>query len=590
MEDKNTTPVDKKNTKKPTGKSATGKPLDVIDVNPQLNVDGQKHQKNESVVALTDTLNEKAALTIAQRQKRARILRSRESKMQRARETSRGKLASKQKLEARALAAARNRLKARYATRRGVAYTELSTAEKIEVDKKVANKQQLIRKLAARLLPKIQKAEFERLKSFKTGAPLQNLATTKEDFSGFYEALNDKSDTQLISIIESSINALDLSSNPMGTTLRRMLTAVVPSTPINETLLKKAEITGIPFSTLKEVFERGAFAWDEGKQTQEQFAFNRVNSYIAGGRAWKLDADLREEREMHEELNESFAELLEKTGLWDNIHAKRERIKRGSGERMRKPGSKGAPTAQNFKDAQESVVPHVNDQPEAIDAKGNIVAGAKRHGNVRYVGVRTQAHKETGTQERQEVQYIKRNKANVKKEKDADPQQIRIAQDQIKKKVIDEAEQIDELSKDTLKSYMKKAPGDMQRIAKNMKFDTLAKDSKKVNNRMAGMNKAMKKVYEETATDLNESFGIAFAAGIGTMLDARDLGMKIKPAFEHHPDVIAAMEDVKTADKEPVIEPAHTDAYGNVIPAKTVMRKSGRKIIKSGNVHDGETS
>jgi len=31
-------------------------------------------------------------------------------------------------------------------------------------------------------------------------------------------------------------------------------------------------------------------------------------------------------------------------GLWDNIHAKRKRIKGGSGEKMRNPGSKGAPT------------------------------------------------------------------------------------------------------------------------------------------------------------------------------------------------------------------------------------------------------
>jgi len=38
-------------------------------------------------------------------------------------------------------------------------------------------------------------------------------------------------------------------------------------------------------------------------------------------------------------------------GLWANIHAKRDRIKNGSGEKMRKPGSKGAPSAQNFKDA-----------------------------------------------------------------------------------------------------------------------------------------------------------------------------------------------------------------------------------------------
>lgn len=40
---------------------------------------------------------------------------------------------------------------------------------------------------------------------------------------------------------------------------------------------------------------------------------------------------------------------MRKKGLWDNIHAKRKRIKAGSGEKMRKPGSKGAPTAKAFK-------------------------------------------------------------------------------------------------------------------------------------------------------------------------------------------------------------------------------------------------
>ena len=43
---------------------------------------------------------------------------------------------------------------------------------------------------------------------------------------------------------------------------------------------------------------------------------------------------------------------MKKRGLWDNIHAKRKRIKAGSGERMRKPGSKGAPSAQDLKDSQ----------------------------------------------------------------------------------------------------------------------------------------------------------------------------------------------------------------------------------------------
>ena len=37
-----------------------------------------------------------------------------------------------------------------------------------------------------------------------------------------------------------------------------------------------------------------------------------------------------------------------KNGLYANIHAKQERIKAGSGEKMRKPGTKGAPTKEAF--------------------------------------------------------------------------------------------------------------------------------------------------------------------------------------------------------------------------------------------------
>jgi len=56
-----------------------------------------------------------------------------------------------------------------------------------------------------------------------------------------------------------------------------------------------------------------------------------------------------ESAEQDMRANEILSES--KPGLWANIHAKRERIKKGSGERMRKPGSKGAPSAQDFKDA-----------------------------------------------------------------------------------------------------------------------------------------------------------------------------------------------------------------------------------------------
>jgi len=95
-------------------------------------------------------------------------------------------------------------------------------------------------------------------------------------------------------------------------------------------LYKKSEQSGIPFDTLKEVYERG-YAVD----LSEQAAYNRVNSFIAGGAAADMDKD-----------------LLEKRGLWDNIWAKRRRIAHGSGEHMRKPGSKGAPTDYALKHSQ----------------------------------------------------------------------------------------------------------------------------------------------------------------------------------------------------------------------------------------------
>ena len=43
-----------------------------------------------------------------------------------------------------------------------------------------------------------------------------------------------------------------------------------------------------------------------------------------------------------------------KPGLYANIHAKQERIKNGSGEKMRKPGKPGAPNADAFKQSEKT--------------------------------------------------------------------------------------------------------------------------------------------------------------------------------------------------------------------------------------------
>ena len=46
-----------------------------------------------------------------------------------------------------------------------------------------------------------------------------------------------------------------------------------------------------------------------------------------------------------------------KPGLYANIKAKKDRIAAGSGEKMRKPGAKGAPTDKAFKDSAKTAKP-----------------------------------------------------------------------------------------------------------------------------------------------------------------------------------------------------------------------------------------
>ena len=54
---------------------------------------------------------------------------------------------------------------------------------------------------------------------------------------------------------------------------------------------------------------------------------------------------------MPEHYGDKKKKAKKKPGLYANINAKRKRIEAGSGEKMRKPGTKGAPTAADFKKA-----------------------------------------------------------------------------------------------------------------------------------------------------------------------------------------------------------------------------------------------
>jgi len=160
----------------------------------------------------------------------------------------------------------------------------------------------------------------------------------------------------------------------------------------DSSLAKKADKSGISVSILKQVYNRGVAAWRTGHRpgtTPEQWGHARVNSFISKssgtwggadkdlaakakgksesvdlGESWKPStmsgySALMFAKEFPEhEVKGAFQyhpDVLDEIdeGLWDNIRKKRERIKSGSGERMRKKGEKGAPTPDQIQKAQE---------------------------------------------------------------------------------------------------------------------------------------------------------------------------------------------------------------------------------------------
>lgn len=208
----------------------------------------------------------------------------------------------------------------------------------------------------------------------------------------------------------------------------------------------------------------------------------------------------------HKRLTDIMGEEVEdldegKNGLWANIHAKRKRIEAGSGERMRKPGSKGAPSDEDLKNASEETVVESKhyDQGSFAALKGKPYSenphpkGSKEHLDWSKGHNATRAMKEETLDELSKAtlgSYVKKASEQGKKAAVSKNQSDRGATDSLSSgndrlhdlhigniayqsklekkrtagisKAVDkltkeEAEQIDELSKDTLTSYGHKA-------------------------------------------------------------------------------------------------------------------------------------
>lgn len=563
-------------------------------------------------------------LSLDQRRKRAIIMKRYSAKIERAREIAKKRLASTEKLKKRSYIQARDIVRRRVAGRRGAEYATLSPSEKIQVDTAVEKRKGAIKKIAARLMPKVKAAEFARLKSFTQGAPMQHLhsgpAVQHEQFNQVFEEF---AKTVEIVTVDDILNEMT----------NLVLEKIITEKQI-QALEKRAQRSGISFELLEQVYVRGLLE----SMGDQQAAFNRVNAFCCGGKtAMNEDFDLYEQIE-RKDLNNVF-----EAGLWDNIHAKRKRIKAGSGERMRKPGSEGAPTKQNFRDASESIEEgyDVNskhykaltdldlntknrDMTTQNDGYGPLNPGDEK-GSKKFWEAKAKMWKTT-TEAAKEARCgncaaFNQAPAIMKKmaeglgpagEKIQDLANLgfcelfefKCAGDRTCNKWLVNGPITEKAAGTEARKKIEKVDRKPPHTELGKQAEILSKiideegncesDPKKREQGTKSLVKAYKK--DTPGEGLNESFNIAYAAGIGITLTAADMGMRAQGGFALHPSVVDQIEEeeaveeaVKAADKAPVVIPTHTDEHGNTIPAKTVMRKKGKVIVNPGdNPSDGQ--
>ena len=179
-------------------------------------------------------------------------------------------------------------------------------------------------------------------------------------------------------------------------------------------LVNKAKKTGMPYGILKKVYDRGMAAYKTGHRpgaSPQQWALARVNSFTtkSAGTWGKADKDLAakvrasESYVVEEPCCDDCAETSE--SLWKNIQKKRARIKRGSGERMRKKGEKGAPTPAQMQRAKS----------EDLNEWGEVTEKAE------YQGKSVELNNPTRGDVKKYKVYVKNDKGNVIKVEFGDP-------------------------------------------------------------------------------------------------------------------------------------------------------------------------
>ena len=131
-------------------------------------------------------LTERKPLSVSQRIAIGRRMKRLQPRIQRKREIQKKRMADQPRLEKRARKAAIKLLRKRFAGKQGANYASLSPGAKISVDRIIQKKMAMVGKISKRMMPKIRKAEIERLKSARGSKKV--VGTANEAFDLQFES------------------------------------------------------------------------------------------------------------------------------------------------------------------------------------------------------------------------------------------------------------------------------------------------------------------------------------------------------------------------------------------------------------------
>ena len=222
-------------------------------------------------------------LSVAQRQKRAITFRRYEKKIEMARERLKRRIADQKHLVGRARKKAIQIIRKKVAGEKGTDYASLSPSEKIMIDKRVEKRKGAISKIAARLLPKVRKAEMQRVADLHQKSVKESLDEMFEEYldesKRFHMAFgkdgkpkydrrfkvfkhiikNEEADQEMLDIIAEMYDIADQIS------LEEMKTI--------ESLVEKAVQANITFEEIYGIYEEGILNGGN--------PFDHVNAYVA---------------------------------------------------------------------------------------------------------------------------------------------------------------------------------------------------------------------------------------------------------------------------------------------------------------------